>query len=79
MCRVFCTGAYGDLLALPMRTWLLSSALNTLVTMAGMGGIQHGPRLELVQIPLKRMTTETTHLAFTKNTHSSLPCRVKYV
>lgn len=76
---MFCTGAYRDLLTLLMRTWLLSSALNTLVTMAGMGGIQHGPRLELVQIPLKRMATETTCLAFTKNTHFSLPCCAKYV
>lgn len=40
-----------------MRTWLISLALNALVTMAGTRGIQNGPKLELVQIPLERTTT----------------------
>ena len=54
---MFCTGAYRDLLALTTRTRLVSFALNALVTMAGTRGIQNGPRPELVQIPLKKMTT----------------------
>lgn len=44
-------GAYRDLLALAMKTWLLSLVLNVLVTVTGRGRIQNGPRLELVQIP----------------------------
>lgn len=55
--RTGCTGAYGDLLALMMTTWLVSLALNALVKTAGTRAVQNGPRLELVQIPLKKMTT----------------------
>jgi len=50
-CVVTVMGARRDLLASAMRTWLLSLALNVLVTVTGVGRIQNGPRLELVQIP----------------------------
>lgn len=50
-CAVTAVGAHRDLLASAVRTWLLSLALNVLVTVTGVGRIQNGPRPELVQIP----------------------------